>query len=297
MPDPVADPTLATFTAAELAELAAFGTERAVEAGDVLFRAGDASYDFVVVLEGEVEVVRPDPDGAVSLARHTAGRFVGELSLLTGQRPYLTARVITAGRVLDIAPDEFRRLMATKPAIADTIFGALAARRERLRSGPGADAIRIVGSRFSAEALALRVFAERSRFPFHWVDLEDADDAAVVLAGMGLRPRDTPVVLTPMGVLRRPTPGSSLPTSDSRSDRRPASCSTSWSWVRVLPDSPRPSTARPRACRPCRSMPWRRADRQEPARGSRTTSASRTVSRVRISHRARRSRRSASVRG
>ena len=38
----------------ELAELAPFGTERAVEVGEVLYRAGDDDYDFFVVLEGEV---------------------------------------------------------------------------------------------------------------------------------------------------------------------------------------------------------------------------------------------------
>ena len=49
--------------AAALAELAPFGEERAVEVGDVLFRAGDDSYDFLVVLEGEVDIVRPDVEG------------------------------------------------------------------------------------------------------------------------------------------------------------------------------------------------------------------------------------------
>ena len=90
--DSVDSPTLAEPA---LAELAAFGDERDVAAGDVLFQAGDASYDFIVVLEGEVEVVRPDRDaGDVHIVTHGAGRFLGELSLVTGQRPYLTARVL-----------------------------------------------------------------------------------------------------------------------------------------------------------------------------------------------------------
>ena len=40
-----------------------------------------------------------------------------------------------------------------------------------------------------------------------WIDLEEADDVDVLLASMGLRPRDTPVVVTPNAVLRHPSPG------------------------------------------------------------------------------------------
>ena len=51
--------------------------------------------------------------------------------------------------------------MSTKPELSDTIFGAFLARRELLRNGLGAGAIRIIGSRFSPDALALRAFGRR----------------------------------------------------------------------------------------------------------------------------------------
>jgi thioredoxin reductase (NADPH) len=190
-----------------LAELAPFGEEVAVEAGDELFRAGDPSYDFFVVLEGEAQIIRPDIDSEAVVATYGPGGFLGELSLVTGQRPYLTARVKEPGRVLRVRRDDFRRLMRSKPDLADIIFTAFAARRERLRQGDGARAVRIVGSRYSPEALALRAFATRSRFPHVWIDLEDAPDPEVLLASMGLRPPDMPAVITPTAVLRRATPG------------------------------------------------------------------------------------------
>jgi thioredoxin reductase (NADPH) len=195
------------LSAAALEELAAFGEERAVEAGDLLFRAGDASYDFIVVLEGEVEIVRPDREGESILATWGAGQFLGELNMLTRQRLFLTGRVRQPGRILVIPVEEFRRVMAVKPDVADVIFAAFFARRELLRTGEGARAVRIVGSQYSAEAMALRAFAARSRVPHTWVDVEDEDDFDVMLAGMGFRPRDLPVVVTPTAVLRHPTPG------------------------------------------------------------------------------------------
>jgi CRP-like cAMP-binding protein len=42
----------------DVAEVASFRSERAVVAGELLFAAGDASYELFVVLDGEVEVVR-----------------------------------------------------------------------------------------------------------------------------------------------------------------------------------------------------------------------------------------------
>jgi thioredoxin reductase (NADPH) len=191
----------------QLAELASFGTEREVASGEVLYRAGDEGYDFFVVLEGEVEIVRRDPTGDVVVAAHGAGRFVGELNLLTGQRAFLTARVSRPGRVLAIEHDEFRRMMSSRPQLSDPIFRAFVARRELLRAGAGAEAIRIIGSRYSPAATALRAFANRSRLPHTWIDLEDEADPAVLLAEIGVQPRDAPVVVTPTALLRRPTPG------------------------------------------------------------------------------------------
>jgi thioredoxin reductase (NADPH) len=197
----------ATLDGAELAELAPFGTERAVERGEVLYRAGDDDYDFFVVLEGEAEIVRRGPDGDVMVARHGPGRFLGELNMLTGQRAYLTAQISKPGRVLAIERPKFRQMMSSKPQLSDVIFRSFVARREFLRAGEGAGAIRIIGSRYSPEAMALRAFANRTHLPHTWIDLEDVEDPAVVLASAGLTPRDAPVVVTPTGILRHPTPG------------------------------------------------------------------------------------------
>jgi thioredoxin reductase (NADPH) len=190
-----------------LAELAPFGEERDVEVGDIVFSAGDESTEFLVVLEGAVDIIRPDSEGETLITTHLAGRFLGELNLLTGQRLYLTARVSQAGRLLAIPLENFRRLMSSKPDLADVIFSAFVARREILRSGEGARVVRIIGSRYSPEAMALRAFAARSRLPHTWIDLEGADDVEALLAHMGFAPEDTPIVVTPSGVLRHPSPG------------------------------------------------------------------------------------------
>jgi thioredoxin reductase (NADPH) len=201
------DAAWATLDAPMLDDLRSFGEEREVARGDILYRAGDPTPDFYVVLDGEVEIVRVDDHGEAVVTAHGRHRFLGELNLLTGQRAFLTARVSQPGRVLVIELATFRQLMSTRPDFSDTVFRAFVARREILRSGEGAQAIRIIGSRYSSEAMALRSFANRSRLPHSWTDLEDVDDAPVYLANLGLRPRDVPAVLTPTATLRQPSVG------------------------------------------------------------------------------------------
>jgi thioredoxin reductase (NADPH) len=192
--------------AAEIAEMAMFGHEQAISAGELLFTPGDDSTQLFVVLEGQVEIVRRDTAEASVIASYGPGGFVGELTLLTGQRRFLTARVTRAGRVLVIEQAEFRRLMSVRPALAETIFRALVARREILRSGEAAETIRIVGSRYSPDAMKLRAFAEHSRLAHTWIDVEDAEDADQLFRSFGLSPQDAPAVLTPTEALPHATP-------------------------------------------------------------------------------------------
>ncbi|HTZ65838.1 MAG TPA: FAD-dependent oxidoreductase [Solirubrobacteraceae bacterium] len=202
--DDVAFPVL---SASELDELRPFGVEQPVAGGSMLFEAGEASWDLFVLLEGRAEVVAPSAAEAEPIATYGPGGFAGELNLLTRQRRSLSCRVTEAGRVLVIAEDQFHRLMAARPLLGEKIFNALLARREILREGEGAQAIRIVGSRYSPEAMSLRAFADHSHLAAAWIDVEDAEDQQALLESLGLSMQDTPAVITATETLRRPTPG------------------------------------------------------------------------------------------
>jgi thioredoxin reductase (NADPH) len=192
---------------AAIEELRPFGVERPMARGEILYRAGDDAPPFFLIVEGECDVLRRGPSDDVVVVTFGAGCFLGELNLLTGQRSLLTARASRAGTVLVVEPAELRRLMATRPNLSDVIFRTLAARREVLRTGDGAAAIHIVGSRFSPESLALRAFTTHTHLAFEWTDLDEIDDPAELLASLDLAPTDVPAVIMQTGVLRRPTPG------------------------------------------------------------------------------------------
>src|SRR5258708_32689240 len=161
---PMADDAVAfpTLDGSELAVLEALGTRRSVSVGEYLYREGDTTYDFYVILSGAAEiVVRSDSEERI-ITRQGPGRFLGELNLLTGQRVYLSARVVETGEVIVVPRAALQHVIATKPSLGDTILAAFLARRSGLLSSASA-AIRVVGSRFSAESLRVREFLSLNR--------------------------------------------------------------------------------------------------------------------------------------
>jgi thioredoxin reductase (NADPH) len=201
--DPAAFPTLA---ASQISALDALGTRRLVEVGDYLYREGDATYDFFVVVSGAVEtVLRADGEERV-ITRHGEGRFLGELNLLTGLRVFVSARVVEPGEVIVVPVADLRRVLATQPALGDLILAAFIARRAILLTD-ASPAIRVVGSRFSPESQRVREFLTRLRIPHEWHDPDHDDAVDRLLRDVGVTTAELPVVIVSGSVMRRPSPG------------------------------------------------------------------------------------------
>jgi thioredoxin reductase (NADPH) len=170
-----------------------YGEVRKIEPGQVLFREGDRSYDFIVILEGEVEIVDNFAGEARTIVVHGERRFLGEMNMLTGQSVYLSAVMRESGEVLAITPEKLKAIITEEPTLSDIILKAFLARRSVLmRVGTG---LRIVGSRRSKDALRLREFAVRNRLPHRWIELEEDERAGALLERFGLQPQETPVAI------------------------------------------------------------------------------------------------------
>ncbi|MGN6635564.1 MAG: FAD-dependent oxidoreductase [Oryzihumus sp.] len=192
------------LTEVQIAELERRGIRRTVHSGEVLVRSGDPSCDFMVVLSGHVAVVEGAGDAGRVIAVHGPGRFLGEIGMLTGQALLLSEVVREAGEVLDVPIEALRDVVSADPTLGDLILRACLIRRSlHLMLGAG---LRIVGSRYSADARRLREFAARNRLPHRWLDLEDDPEADRLVEELGITPAELPVVIwRGTEVLRNPS--------------------------------------------------------------------------------------------
>src|SRR5262249_19077823 len=149
-------------------------------------------------------VVRTDGEERL-IVRHGPGNFLGELNLLTGQRVYVTARVVEAGEVIALPRAALHEGIATNPRLSDTILAAFLARRSILLSDAAA-AIRVVGSRYSPGSLQIREYLARNRIPHQWLDPDSDTAVEELLRAFAVTPSELPVVIASTAVVRRATP-------------------------------------------------------------------------------------------
>ncbi|MDX6657884.1 MAG: thioredoxin reductase [Solirubrobacteraceae bacterium] len=187
-----------------LAVLEAAGERRPLEAGEILFRAGDPAADFFVVLRGGVAII----DGFGSPAERVIGvhrelRFVGELNLVTGQPALLTAVVQEPGEAIVLSRDELQTVVSANQQLGDVIVNAFIVRRGLLIGlGTG---LRLIGSHLGPDSRRIREFLTRNRIPHSFLDLETDSQADLLLRWLSIPPRETPLVLGGADVLRNPS--------------------------------------------------------------------------------------------
>ena len=186
------------------APLDAVGSRRPLTAGELLFKAGDRHSAFYVVLSGQVAIV--DAYGTKKervLGVHAAQRFVGELSLVTGQPTYTTAVVREDGEAIELSREQLLAVVGANQKLGDVLITAFMARRAIL-IGLGSG-LRLVGSHLSPDCRRLREFLTRNRIPHTFIDLEIDTNAELLLQKLSVAPDETPLVLRGSKIMRNPS--------------------------------------------------------------------------------------------
>jgi CRP-like cAMP-binding protein len=109
----------------QLRLISQLATARAEPAGAVLIQEGEIGHEFLVVVEGQIEVSQ----GGRVISEHGPGSYVGEIALLE-QRPR-TATVVakTAVKLEVIGQREFAGLLQEVPELSETVKATAAAHR------------------------------------------------------------------------------------------------------------------------------------------------------------------------
>ena len=76
---------------------------------------------FIVVLSGELEIVRPTAGGEEIVATHKAGNFFGDIVMLSGRRSMVVARMRVGGQLIEMQREALQQLVQTDSELGEIL--------------------------------------------------------------------------------------------------------------------------------------------------------------------------------
>lgn len=120
----------ASLDESERLACAALGTERLYTTGETIMREGEAGNSMFVIVSGRADVMI-----AGGLVRSLGpDDFVGEMSLLTGERRAATVVASEPCRLMEMTTEAFRGFVMAKPGVFSAMEPAVLARRAELHA-------------------------------------------------------------------------------------------------------------------------------------------------------------------
>jgi thioredoxin reductase (NADPH) len=199
--DPILFPRL---TAAQIEQLAENAETMSLSPGEVVFEQGQRDAPLFVVLSGAIDVIDRQPDGDRYFTQCQPGTFAADISMFTGEPTIAEGVIAEESSILAVPPDELRTLVAGSTELGDLLLRTMVVRREWLR-GQGLGNERLIGTRSSGEAFAIRELLQRNLVPFSWHDIDTDEESKALLDRLGIGTDECPVFVRTHNVLRRPT--------------------------------------------------------------------------------------------
>src|ERR1700688_1024848 len=194
-----------TLNAAQIARFSAHGKLRDVQRGQVLVEQGDQNVPFLLVISGEMEVVRPTIKGEDAIVVFHAGQFMGDVGMLSDRRSLVRARMREAGEVIEMDRSSLQELIQTDSELSEILMRAFILRRLEL-IGHGWGDVVLLGTNNSSGTLRIKEFLTRNGHPHAYIDLEDESRVQEMLDHFQVTQGDVPIVICRgKTVLRNPT--------------------------------------------------------------------------------------------
>ncbi len=122
-------PAFEALSGEDLRQVADLAVPRRFEAGQVVFREGDASDTCYVVRSGRARAIRAHQDGrTITLAHFGPGDIFGELAMFDDERRSATVEALEETEAIAVLGPDMRRLLARHGQIAIKLIIALGRR-------------------------------------------------------------------------------------------------------------------------------------------------------------------------
>jgi CRP/FNR family transcriptional regulator, cyclic AMP receptor protein len=117
-------PLFSSLSKKEIGQISQLATPLEQPAGAVLVQEGKIGHEFIIVLDGEIEIRKGDQ----VIATRGPGSYIGEIALLDHRPRTATVIATTPVTVEVIGQREFAGLLVEQPEIAQQLLAAVASR-------------------------------------------------------------------------------------------------------------------------------------------------------------------------
>ena len=149
-------PVFSTLAPDDLGRVSELAVPRRFEAGQVVFREGDASDTCYIVRSGHARAVRAHRDGrTITLAQFGPGDIFGELALFEDERRSATVEAIERMAAIALLGPDMRRLMAEHGDITLKLVIALGRRLRETNERLARQSFQTVQSRVASVLVQL----------------------------------------------------------------------------------------------------------------------------------------------
>jgi thioredoxin reductase (NADPH) len=182
------------LTEVQIDRIRAYARPREVRAGEVLYEPGFATPPVYVVISGAIRIVAVGAQEERVVTTYRRWQFSGELLMISGRRSIYRCQALEDTTLLELSPEDLRSLIGKDAELSDIIMKAFLARRLSLKQ-TGQGNVIVLGSKYSADTLAVREFLTRDGHPFAYFDLDSDPATQDLLDRFGVAINDIPVVI------------------------------------------------------------------------------------------------------
>jgi thioredoxin reductase (NADPH) len=190
----------------QIDRIRAFAKPRSVVADEILYNPDDDTPPVYLVLTGRIRIIAIVGGEEQPVTTYGPGQFSGELLMIAGRRSIYRCQAAEPGELLQLGAKDLRTLIGKDAELSDIFMNAFLARRLSLKDAGHGNVV-ILGSRYSANTLALREFLTRDGHPFKYLDLDSDPLAQNLLDQFRIGLEEVPVVICNNAqILRNPSP-------------------------------------------------------------------------------------------
>ncbi|MEL6557163.1 MAG: FAD-dependent oxidoreductase [Bacteroidota bacterium] len=187
------DPKFPQLTPRQVKTLRDYGTVEHFTERTTVFKVGDTSYDFNVVLSGSIDIVDPANQDNLITTHHKNG-FSGDSSMLSSRAANVIGYANPDTYLLRIKQDKLKEAISRHSEISDVLLNAFLLRQEAVLADYQGGS-KVLGSGNSKETYNILDFLDKNHIWYTFLDTDSSQEAKDLLEHFHITELDLPLLM------------------------------------------------------------------------------------------------------